>query len=41
MAKQSKKQKSGVLPVIWTITDEMWKLIEPVLLEDSPPRATG
>ena len=41
MAKQFKKQKSGVLPVIWTITDEMWKLIEPVLLEDSPPRATG
>ena len=41
MAKQSKKQKSGVLPVIWTITDEMWKLIEPVLLEDSPPRGTG
>ena len=41
MAKQSQKRKSGVLPVIWTITDEMWQIIEPVLLEDAPPRATG
>ena len=33
------KRKSGVLPVIWTITDERWPILEPVLLEDAPPRA--
>ena len=38
MAKRSKKAK---LPVIWTITDEMWQLIEPVLLEACPPCSTG
>ena len=41
MAKPSKQRKSGLLPVIWAITDEMWQIIEPVLLEDAPPRATG
>jgi putative transposase len=42
MAKRSqKKKKSGALPVIWTITDEMWQLIEPVLVEDAPPCGTG
>ena len=41
MVKQSKKQKFGVLPVIWTITDERWPILEPVLLEDAPPRTTA
>ena len=41
MATPLQKRKSGVLPVIWTITDERWLILEPVLLEDAPPRATG
>ena len=41
MAQRSKKRKTGVLPVIWTITDDLWQLIEPVLLEDAPPCSTG
>jgi putative transposase len=41
MAQRSKKRKSGVLPVIWTMTDDLWQLIEPVLLEDAPPCSTG
>ena len=40
MATPLQKRKSGVLPVIWTITDERWLILEPVLLEDAPPRAT-
>ena len=41
MAQRSKKRKTGVLPVIWTITDDLWQLIEPVLLEYAPPCSTG
>lgn len=41
MVQRSKKRKTGVLPVIWTITDDLWQLIEPVLLEDAPPCSTG
>lgn len=41
MAKRCKKRNTAALSVIWTITDDMWKLIEPVLLEDAPPSATG
>ena len=41
MAQRSKKRKTSVLPVIWTISDDLWQLIEPVLLEDAPPRSTG
>jgi len=41
MAKRLKKRKTGVLPVIWTITDDLWQLIEPVLLEHAPPCSTG
>ena len=41
MAQRAKKRKTGVLPVIWTITDDLWQLIEPVLLEDAPPCSTG
>ena len=41
MAQRAKKRKTGVLPVIWTVTDDLWPLIEPVLLEDAPPCSTG
>ena len=29
------------LPTIWRVPDEMWKLIEPILLEYDPPAETG
>lgn len=41
MAQRTKKRKTGVLPVIWTISDDLWQLIEPVLQEDAPPCSTG
>lgn len=41
MAQRTKNRKTGVLPVIWTISDDLWRLIEPVLREDAPPCSTG
>lgn len=36
MAKRRKPAK--VLDTIWEISDDLWTLIEPILLEDCPPR---
>ena len=33
--------KSEVLDTIWEIDDELWAMIEPILLEYWPPKATG
>jgi putative transposase len=35
------KNDDKPLPTIWRVPDEMWKLIEPILLEYDPPAATG
>lgn len=32
------KQK---LDTIWEVPDELWARIEPILLEDAPPKRTG
>jgi putative transposase len=29
------------LDTIWEVPDELWQRIEPILLEDAPPKATG
>ena len=41
MAKRGRKPQSEKLDVIWTVTDEIWAIIEPILLEDAPPKKTG
>ena len=41
MAKVGRKRGRAKLGVIWTVTDEMWAIIEPILLEDAPPKKTG
>src|SRR5215210_5198438 len=35
------KDDDKPLPTIWRVPDEMWKLIEPILLEYDPPAKTG
>ena len=35
------KNDNKPLPTIWRVPDEMWKLIEPILLEYDPPAETG
>ena len=29
------------LATIWTVSDELWQVIQPVLAEVDPPKATG
>jgi len=43
MARQGRKRKQQQmeLGVLWEIPDELWKRIEPILLEYWPPKATG
>lgn len=36
-----RKLERKPLDVIWTIPDELWLLIEPILLKDAPPNPTG
>ena len=33
--------KSGTLPTIWEVPDDLWERIEPVILELDPPKAKG
>ncbi len=35
------KNDNKPMPTIWLVPDEMWKLIEPLLLEYDPPAETG
>lgn len=39
MAKQKRKVKP--LPTIWEVSDELWKIIEPILNKLDPPSWTG
>ena len=39
MARQKRKVKP--LPTIWEVSDELWKIIQPILDELDPPPATG
>ena len=39
MARQ--KRKVELLPTIWEVNDELWKIIESILAELDPPAATG
>jgi putative transposase len=33
-----KPRKAVTLPTLWEIPDELWKLIEPILVADCPPK---
>lgn len=33
--------KTQTLDTIWEVPDALWQRIEPILLEDAPPKATG
>jgi hypothetical protein len=33
--------KSGALPTIWEIPDDLWDQIHPAILEMDPPKSTG
>ena len=35
------KPNKEALGVIWRVPDELWALIEPILLKDAPPKRTG
>jgi putative transposase len=35
------KRQVKVLPTIWEVSDELWKIIQPILEEHDPPAATG
>ena len=35
------KRKVKALPTIWRVSDELWKLIEPILAKHDPPAHTG
>ena len=35
----AKKRKS--LATVWTVPDNLWQQIEPILLTDAPPKSTG
>jgi putative transposase len=39
MARQKRKVKP--LPTIWEVDDELWKIIQPILIELDPPSWTG
>ena len=39
MARQKRKVKP--LPTIWEVSDELWKVIQPILDELDPPSWTG
>lgn len=41
MRRHRRRRRSIGLAVIWEIPDALWALIEPILLEDSPPKPTG
>ena len=36
-----KKKEAKPLPTIWRVPDEMWEVVEPVIAELDPPKATG
>lgn len=36
-----RKSKRESLDVIWNVPDELWLVIEPILLEDAPPKPIG
>lgn len=36
-----RRSKDGALPTIWRVPDELWRRIEPLLLELDPPFDTG
>lgn len=36
-----KKRTVKVLPTIWEVNDELWKIIQPILRELDPPAPTG
>jgi transposase len=38
---KAKQQKPDTLPTIWTVSDDLWAWIEPVILELDPPSAIG
>jgi len=35
------KNKKKALPTIWAVPDELWRRIEPLILEMDPPKKTG
>src|SRR5215218_5319434 len=39
MSENSNQKKP--LPTIWRVPDELWKIIEPILQEQDPPKSTG
>jgi putative transposase len=38
---KAKRIKDDVLPTIWRLTDVMWEIIEPIILEFDPPNEIG
>ena len=41
MVMKTKQQQSDTLPTIWTVSDDLWARIEPVILELDPPSSIG
>jgi transposase len=41
MSKRRRKSKSQKLEVIWSVSDALWAIVEPILLADAPPKNTG
>ncbi len=37
----AKPTRDEPLPTIWEVPDALWERIEPILLADAPPKATG
>ncbi len=41
MPRKKHETKPEDLPTIWRVPDELWALIEPILAQYDPPKATG
>lgn len=41
MVMKAKRKKMDTLPTIWTVSDDLWARLEPVILELDPPSPIG